>query len=61
MTSPPPPPFPPPPPPPHRITATAATVTTWQVLDSAWLAIPGLVWVVVAYNIYQYGVDMGRM
>ena len=32
-----------------------------EVLDSAWLAIPGFFWVIVAWNFYQYGKDMGRL
>ena len=30
-----------------------------EVADSAWLALPGLVWVALAYSIYQYGVEHG--
>ena len=30
-----------------------------EVADSAWLALPGLLWVWVAYSIYQYGESHG--
>lgn len=30
-----------------------------EIKDSAWLALPGLFWVWVVYNFYQYGVEHG--
>ena len=30
-----------------------------EILDSAWLALPGMVWVWLAYTIYQYGAEHG--
>lgn len=30
-----------------------------EIADSAWLAIPGLFWVWLAYTFYQYGVERG--
>ena len=30
-----------------------------EVKDAAWLALPGLFWVWLAYTIYQYGLDHG--
>ena len=32
-----------------------------EITDSAWLALPGLFWVWLAYTFYQYGVSTGRM
>ena len=30
-----------------------------EIIDSAWLALPGLFWVWLAYTIYMYGVEHG--
>ena len=32
-----------------------------EIADSAWLALPGLFWVWVAYTFYEYGVSTGRL
>lgn len=32
-----------------------------EIADSAWLALPGLFWVWVAYTFYEYGETSGRM
>jgi hypothetical protein len=43
------------------VTTTEVLLTSVkdEIADSAWLALPGFIWVAVAWSIFQYGVDHG--